>query len=109
MEGPQGCRGQGRGLEELVQCMYTLPPSRWLCRLLTLVQFVEYDPRAHRFVTLASFSFFVASESTTVVSSQGLANRTRQLCVHEPSQLPGRPHALERPTKGPGGVYAVHQ
>lgn len=51
-------------------------PRSKLSRWLTRVQFVEYDPRAHKFVTLASFSFFVASESTTTLSSQGLANHT---------------------------------
>ena len=32
-----------------------------------LVQFVEYDQRAHRLITLASFSFYVASTSLSRV------------------------------------------
>jgi hypothetical protein len=53
-------------LEELLQRKYRDNTRRLVLwqRQLTLVvesQFVEYDPRAHRLDTLASFSYFVSS------------------------------------------------
>lgn len=57
------------------------PPATILSiSLLTLLQFVEYDQRAHRLVTLATFSFYVASKCRqTCPLPQDRADR-RQMC-----------------------------
>jgi hypothetical protein len=41
--------------------LVALSNQLFLPRLLIPLQFVEYDQRAHRLITLASFSFYVAS------------------------------------------------
>lgn len=51
--------GQRRRLEKHLQRTFALGPVE---KLLTICQFVEYDPRAHRLDTLATFAFWVQSK-----------------------------------------------
>lgn len=55
-------RGKG-WLEEQLQRMSIFHNQQLtLATCANTTQFVEYDPRAHRLVTLASFSFWVSSK-----------------------------------------------
>lgn len=52
------------------------------------VQFVEYDQRAHRLVTLASFSFWVSSRLTLLKLQSPVAYMiARQLSIFESTKL----------------------
>lgn len=76
----------------LVQCMVSTQTQH-----LTSLQFVEYDQRAHRLYTLASFSFFVASEcSNLLVRLPKDANRASYMTDASPfmSQPSSPPPAL---------------
>lgn len=48
-------------MEECLQCMLSWNAIAAISTL-TMLQFVEYDHRAHKLVNLASFSFWVASK-----------------------------------------------
>lgn len=62
MEGTKESRGQRRWLEELMQCMSSFQVLTWVgTGSLIFEQFVEYDSRAHRLHTLATFSYWVSS------------------------------------------------
>lgn len=66
MEASKVHRGQRRRLEKQLQCT-PLFTKRGVS-LLTAFKFVEYDQRAHRLNTLASFSFWVSSMLSTIAA-----------------------------------------
>jgi hypothetical protein len=61
-------------------CPPPLPP-------LIVVQFVEYDQRAHRLITLASFSFYVASTCalSLVVGLRTILTPARRIALPKPT------------------------
>jgi Arf-GAP/SH3 domain/ANK repeat/PH domain-containing protein len=98
MEAPEADRGQGRWLEKLVQ---RILPSLSHCELLLIrYQFVEYDPRAHRLHTLASFSYFVAGNKPqgNVYASPAHAFSGTPASLSHPSS-PSPPFLLASPPK----------